>query len=85
MFSELETLLKVLLSDFPIEVMAPIAATAIRAAIRPYSMAVAPLSFLISLKNFLIVLVPSVEAEAPLLVHTGSRPEADDHQMAESS
>src|SRR5215213_10084631 len=37
--------------------MAPIAATAMRAAMRPYSMAVAPLLFLISLMNLLMVLL----------------------------
>ena len=53
-FSEVETLSNVELSLVPMLVIAPIAATAIKAAIRPYSMAVAPFSFLISFKNLAI-------------------------------
>src|SRR5258705_20547 len=45
-----ETLLKVDLRLVPTPCMAAIAATAMRAAIRPYSMAVAPLLLLISLR-----------------------------------
>lgn len=48
------TLLNVLLILVPSWLMAEMAATAIRAAIRPYSIAVAPLEFLIILrKNFI--------------------------------
>src|SRR3954471_19368826 len=53
-----ETLLKVDLRLVPTPCMAAIAATAIRAAIRPYSMAVAPLLLLISLRMKLMVHSP---------------------------
>src|SRR3954452_11547953 len=54
-FRLFDTLLNVVFSLLPMPCMAPIAATAIRAAMRPYSMAVAPSSLRISLINLLMV------------------------------
>src|SRR5438445_6956914 len=53
-----ETLLNVVFSLLPTLVMAPIAATAMRAAMRPYSMAVAPLAFFINFTNLAISGLP---------------------------
>src|SRR4051812_18938031 len=53
-----DTLLNVEFSLLPTLVIAPMAATAIRAAIRPYSMAVAPFSFLMSFRNLIMVHTP---------------------------
>ena len=60
--------MKVLFRLLPMLDIAPMAATAMRAAMRPYSMAVAPSSFLISLRNLLMVLllVPRDSSPGPL-------------------
>src|SRR3954470_21528088 len=59
-FIDEETLVKVELRLLPTPCMAAMAATAISAAIRPYSMAVAPLLLLISLRTIFIFPVSSI-------------------------
>jgi hypothetical protein len=59
----LETVVKVVERLVPTTVTAPIMTTAIRAAMRPYSIAVAPLSFLINRMNVVIEVAPEVNTQ----------------------
>jgi hypothetical protein len=59
----LDTVVKVAERLVPTAVTAPIMTTAIRAAMRPYSIAVAPLSLLIKRMNVVIEVAPEVNTQ----------------------